>query len=248
MSNYNPQQVPIFLGLSPTVDMSSRAIRIPLTFSNSILSITDDLVYENEQGVIGNVGCVYVDNSSNPCPLILNFLEVPQTIAIPAYEQGYYPIAVHQTVRYTASLIGTPNGTVTVPIIFLNVPGPMLNWLTANYVAQSWSATNAGAASLSVVSASGPGLTAFATGFDVTGSGATGASNIQVTLASVIGTPSTLTWNVYVPALASGDVNFSIRFPSPVQCATLGAALTLSVPSMGAGNTAASAILYGYVR
>lgn len=86
--------------------------------------------------------------------------------------------------------------------------------------------------------------TAYVQGFTVTGVGATAASAITVTLAD--GT-NTMKFTLLIPAGATTAITpLTYTFSQPFPAATTGATWTLSVPSFGAGNTNASATLYGF--
>ncbi len=84
-------------------------------------------------------------------------------------------------------------------------------------------------------------------GFDVTGTGATAASAVNVT---VTGLANTLNFTIGVPAGVAVDLGanrLSIRFPTPIPASAVNTAINVVVPSFGAGNTNASATIYGFV-
>jgi hypothetical protein len=96
------------------------------------------------------------------------------------------------------------------------------------------------------------GKTNYLEGFDITGSGATGASVIEANIAGLNG--GTIYYELPIVAgvnLAafplSGPV-YSIRFPEPIPATGANVAITLTVPSFGAGNTNSSATLYGFQK
>lgn len=81
-------------------------------------------------------------------------------------------------------------------------------------------------------------------GFDITGGGATGASVVQATVTD--GT-WTLTYEVAVPAGATvGLTPLFVRFPTPLRSTAVNTAITVSCPSLGAGNTNACVNAEGY--
>lgn len=92
------------------------------------------------------------------------------------------------------------------------------------------------------------GKTTYITGFDLSGTGATGASTITVT---VTGLTNTLSFFITIPAgvgtavFANQDV-LQIRFPMPIPASGLNTAIVVNVPSYGTGNTNAGAAAYGY--
>lgn len=88
--------------------------------------------------------------------------------------------------------------------------------------------------------------TNYVTGIIVTGAGATAASVIQVTLAGLIG-GVTATYIMAIPAGVTAAVNpLAIRFDPPIPANAANAAITLTAPSFGAGNTNACAVITGY--
>ena len=88
------------------------------------------------------------------------------------------------------------------------------------------------------------GQTAYVQGFTVTGLGATAASGITVTLSD--GT-NTLKFTMTIVAGATTAVTpLTYTFTQPFPASATGATWTLTVPTFGAGNTNASATLYGF--
>ncbi len=88
--------------------------------------------------------------------------------------------------------------------------------------------------------------TNYVSGFTVTGGGATAASAITITLSD--GT-NTLNFMTEIPAGAGLQTQpLIVGFPKPLPATAGITAWTLTVPSFGAGNTAASANIFGYVK
>ena len=88
--------------------------------------------------------------------------------------------------------------------------------------------------------------TNFVTGFEITGDGATAGSVILVTLTGVVGGP--LDYELTIPAGAGVAVTpLIVEFPVPIPATGPNVAITLNVPSFGAGNTNAAAAIHGYV-
>lgn len=82
-------------------------------------------------------------------------------------------------------------------------------------------------------------------GFIVTGAGATGASNITVTVTGLaIGT---ISFNIAVPAGTTTAITpLVVYFEDGLVASATNTAITLNVPSFGAGNLASAAVLWGY--
>lgn len=88
--------------------------------------------------------------------------------------------------------------------------------------------------------------TNYCAGFTVTGGGATAGSAITITLSD--GT-KTLNFMTNIPAGVSTPLTpMVIAFPEPIPASASNTAWTLTVPSFGSGNTAASANIWGYVN
>lgn len=87
----------------------------------------------------------------------------------------------------------------------------------------------------------------YVTGFEITGAGATGASNIIATLINTLGGP--VSFIIAVPAgVTTGIAPLLVRFPRPLKATADNTAITLSVPSAGAGNTHMCAVIHGFYR
>lgn len=98
------------------------------------------------------------------------------------------------------------------------------------------------------------GFTTYITGFDISGSGATGASIIQVTVTGLPTAIGTLTFNVVIPAGATTAIGgtgnpgyIPIRFPDPIPASAANTAIVVTAPSFGSGNTAACVTAYGVI-
>lgn len=125
--------------------------------------------------------------------------------------------------------------------IWFKDPWTLINGLTA-VDASSANAAAANNVSLPAVL----NQTNFVTGFEVTGAGATAGSVIAVTLTGVIGGP--LTYELTIPAGAGTSINpLIVEFPVALPATGPNVAITLNVPSFGAGNTNAAAVIHGYV-
>lgn len=117
---------------------------------------------------------------------------------------------------------------------------------TAGITYLTASAANAAAANNVTLAAGGAGVTTYVTGFEITGDGATAGSIIAVTLTGMIG--GTKTYFITVPAGAGVAITpLIVTFPPPgLPASGANTAITLNVPSFGAGNTNAAASIEGY--
>lgn len=115
---------------------------------------------------------------------------------------------------------------------------------------RSFSTAGAGNAQVTATIAAVAGKTAYITGFDVSGGGATAASIIAVTVTGLLG--GTVTFHLAVLAGATGPGlspnPLSIRFPDPLPASAQNQAIAVVVPAFGAGNTLSSVTAYGYYR
>ena len=141
--------------------------------------------------------------------------------------------------------LGAPAGGLlwSVQQVNLAVTDPFTSGAAGAATAVDASSANAAAAnnvSLPAVA----GQTNSVTGFEVTGAGATGASVITITLTGVVGGP--LNYQLAIPAGAGvGVTPLIVEFPTPIPATGPNVAITLNVPSFGAGNTNAAATIHG---
>lgn len=132
----------------------------------------------------------------------------------------------------------TPSGTLANPVFTTPSVGSIVQ-LTGQSL-------NLAATAGTAVLGAAPGQTTYISGFEVTGTGATAASNIQVTITGALGaTPL-----VYVVAVPAG-VNTSItplivEFTIPIAAYQQNATITVNVPSFGIGNTNAAVVSHGF--
>lgn len=90
------------------------------------------------------------------------------------------------------------------------------------------------------------GKTTYITGFEVTGSGATAASVVLVTMAGLVG-GVTATYALAVAAGATvGNAPLIVQFSKPIPANAANTAITVTVPSLGAGNTNSAVVAHGY--
>src|SRR6266567_998076 len=108
------------------------------------------------------------------------------------------------------------------------------------------SSANAAAAN-NVTLPAAAGATTFITGFEITGDGATAGSVIAVTVTGVLG--GTKTYFVTVPAgVGVAVTQLFIEYSRPIPASALNTAITVNVPSFGAGNTNAAVTAHGFQR
>lgn len=101
-----------------------------------------------------------------------------------------------------------------------------------------------GAAAATATLPGAAGKTTWITGFEVTGAGATAASVITVTLTA--GT-TVKHYLIAVPAGATTSITpLIVEFTKPVPATAQNTAITVAVPSFGAGNTSACVTAHGY--
>jgi hypothetical protein len=113
---------------------------------------------------------------------------------------------------------------------------------TQTYVSSS-SAVAAGGNSNTLAGAAGK--TTYCTGFSVTGGGATAASNIAVTISQT--SSNNLNYVIVVPAGATTSITpLIVSFNPPIPASGVNTGIVLTVPSFGAGNTAAAAEIHGF--
>lgn len=106
--------------------------------------------------------------------------------------------------------------------------------------------STAAAAANNQTLAGAAGKRTYIAGFFIDGLGATGATNIAVTITGLLG-GVTLTFNVAIPAGASVALTrFVYEFSRPIPASADNTAIVVNVPSYGAGNLTASAGAHGF--
>jgi hypothetical protein len=141
--------------------------------------------------------------------------------------------------------LGAPGGGLVWSLqqVNLSAQDPFTSGATGAATAVDASSANAAAAN-NVSLPAVVGQTNSVTGFEVTGAGATAASVILITLTGVVGGP--LNYQLAIPAGASvGVAPLIVEFPVPIPATGPNVAITLNVPSFGAGNTNAAAVIHG---
>ncbi len=94
------------------------------------------------------------------------------------------------------------------------------------------------------------GKTTWIEGFDLQATGATGTSNVSLTITGLLG--GTITIGVNVPAGATVLLNagaptgLSYRFPTPLPASGQNVNIVVSIPTLGSGNLFANLTAYGF--
>lgn len=106
-------------------------------------------------------------------------------------------------------------------------------------------ATQTGAAQINTATLAPPaGQVAYLSGFCCSGGGATAALGIDITVAGI---NTTLHFTSVIPAGAGVPWGpFEIIFPTPLAGSAPGVAIVVTLPSFGAGNTAACVSAWGF--
>jgi hypothetical protein len=102
-----------------------------------------------------------------------------------------------------------------------------------------------GAAANNVTLAGVAGATTYITDFQITGLGATAATELTVTVTGILG--GTKTYKVNVPAGVGVPITpLTVFFPRPIPASTQNTAIVVNVPSPGAGNTDFAVTAHGF--
>jgi hypothetical protein len=106
--------------------------------------------------------------------------------------------------------------------------------------------TSTGAAAAQTITVAAlAGKQIYVTGFEVTGTGATGAVNVVITIA--FGGTTVANYDMEVVAGATtNQPNLIVEFTHPLVAPTPGTSCVFTVPTFGAGNTQASATIHGF--
>jgi hypothetical protein len=89
------------------------------------------------------------------------------------------------------------------------------------------------------------GKTAYISGFDIEGAGATAALIVNPTLAGIISGTRTFVYGA-VAGAALMNQPLSVRFCPPIPASAVNQAITLTCPALGAGNLFNAANVYGF--
>jgi hypothetical protein len=90
-----------------------------------------------------------------------------------------------------------------------------------------------------------PGLTTFISGFEITASGATAASCVSATVAGVVS--GALAYVFCAPAgITAQAPALVVNFNPPIPAASVNTAISVTLPSLGAGNANAAVVMHGF--
>lgn len=135
-----------------------------------------------------------------------------------------------------AYLVSTP---APAPALTLNVP-------TAAPTPMIASSGNVAAATATATLTSPAASVLYCEGFDITSSGSTAALPVTVTMT---GTGATQSWTYSsLAGVLAPNAVLSVRFPTPVKASAAGTNFVVSMPTLGAGNTNATIVVYGYYQ
>jgi hypothetical protein len=103
----------------------------------------------------------------------------------------------------------------------------------------------AAAVAAAAIAAGGANVMSYLSGFEVTGSGATAGLPVTVTVTGTLGGTLSYTYTAAVGVLV-GNNPLVVEFNPPLQASGLNTAITVSCPSLGAGNTNNTVNVHGY--
>ncbi len=87
--------------------------------------------------------------------------------------------------------------------------------------------------------------TAYLSGFEVTGSGATAALPVSVTVTGILGGTLTYTYNFSAGALV-GNTPLVVAFDPPLPASAINTAIVVTCPASGAGGTNNTVVAHGF--
>lgn len=151
-------------------------------------------------------------------------------------------MAVSVRMDYSApATTGSPDGSAAFPLNMASAPLPSGATALAN------SSGNQPAATATATLTSATGRTAFLSGFEWTGSGATGAAVVVLTITGVVG--ATLSYAIQVAATSAAVpiAPMIVPFNPPLQASATATNIVVSVPSLGTGNVASCVTAHGYM-
>ena len=142
-------------------------------------------------------------------------------------------------IEYQGPLGTTIGVTTTTPIPMASVPySPDITPVIA-------SSGNVAAATATATITSASGKTAYITGFSVTGTGATVALPVSVTVTGVLGGTLTYTYAAIAGALLSNQP-LVVAFDPPLPASATNTNIVVSCPSLGVGATNNTVVAQGY--
>jgi hypothetical protein len=121
----------VFNGLWPVhadTEHGPRALYYPVTFTAASASVEVNLSEEEMMAQLKFVQSLYIDNGDNGAALTVTIQMTQQRIKVKANTQGYYPVLVPNSAKLTFSLAAA--APLVVPVQFINVPLPAIQWAT----------------------------------------------------------------------------------------------------------------------
>ena len=122
-SNLNAVQV--FNALVPSG--GPKAVVVNLLFSGGTTDFLVDFTLAVAAARMSVVQTFFVDNFANPATLQISCASTGQTLEVPAYSQGFFPVLGSQLPKFAIHTVGG----VSVTVIALNVPMPSTVWYAA---------------------------------------------------------------------------------------------------------------------
>lgn len=104
---------------------------------------------------------------------------------------------------------------------------------------------NVGAAIATATIPAVAGKTAYLTGFTITSSGSTGAAVVSPTVTGLLSGTLTYTYSSVAGVTLANPV-LAEKFPIALPASAAGVAIAVVLPSLGAGNTNATVVAYGF--
>lgn len=195
---------------------------------------------------------LYVDNSTSPAPTTIVISGTLQTIVVPPFTQGYYrPLVQNQQLDFSVTNYATQNGSTlaanTIGLHWLSIlPDTSMVWSVQVDPGTQFMTSSTGAnAYTQCYQATPTGRIVYVSGFSVTGGGATVGSLQNIMLENILNA-GIMNFTVAVPTGATTAMQPLIVAFSPPLLTVSGGPL-LAVPAFGAGNTAVTANLWGYI-
>jgi hypothetical protein len=230
-------------GIASLIVLNQLGARILLRFSTRTPAVSAATVSGDYDAVVlpGSVGVYAVERYKWVSAL------VDYAGAASAQDNQLQAIGLESIVAYQPAQPGPAYG-ITPAGLFVPLLVDAAGRLVSNPASLG---TDVGASATAAAGALAPaiagvaGLTNFLTGFEVTGGGATGAAALDVTITGLL--DGTLHYAVEVPVgagLAIAPV--VVEFVRPRPASAVNTAITLNVPSFGAGNLIESAAIHGY--
>lgn len=150
-------------------------------------------------------------------------------------------VANGDTVNYARGPIGSTAELVVTQAAVGQLPG----YPTGAAAVTGGSGNVAAAAAVATLTATAT-TTAYISGFEVTGAGATAASIVAVTVSGLLG--GSRVYNLPIPAGATvGIAPLVVAFNPPLPALAINTNIVVTVASAGAGNTNMAAVAHGFI-